>query len=325
MEIAYTKTTLANGLDVILHEDHTLPIVAVNVWYHVGSKDERPGSDRLRAPVRAPDVRGLGQPRFRLLPAAAGRRRGGQRLDQRRSHQLLGSGADRGARARAVPRVRPHGVPAAGADREEVHHPARGGDQRAAAELREPALRARRHRDGDGALPGAAPVPLADHRLHARSARRHARRRPRLLRAALPPGQRLARARRRHRSGAGARAGRALLRRLAGRTAGAGAYAVPAEGLSGETADRPRGSRRSAAALPRVADAGAVRRGRRRPRRRRRRHRQRQDLAPLSHAGARAAPRARRLGCAAVARARGLLPARRHRRSGPHAGGASTR
>ena len=43
MEIAYTKTTLANGLDVILHEDHTLPIVAVNVWYHVGSKDERPG------------------------------------------------------------------------------------------------------------------------------------------------------------------------------------------------------------------------------------------------------------------------------------------
>jgi zinc protease len=43
MEIAYTKTTLANGLDVILHEDHALPIVAVNVWYHVGSKDERPG------------------------------------------------------------------------------------------------------------------------------------------------------------------------------------------------------------------------------------------------------------------------------------------
>jgi zinc protease len=43
MEIAYTKATLANGLDVILHEDHALPIVAVNVWYHVGSKDERPG------------------------------------------------------------------------------------------------------------------------------------------------------------------------------------------------------------------------------------------------------------------------------------------
>ncbi|MGA2255490.1 MAG: pitrilysin family protein, partial [Thermoguttaceae bacterium] len=32
-----------NGLDVILHEDHSTPIVGVNVWYHVGSKDERPG------------------------------------------------------------------------------------------------------------------------------------------------------------------------------------------------------------------------------------------------------------------------------------------
>src|SRR5687768_14504733 len=43
MDIAYSKTTLANGLDVILHEDRALPIVAVSVWYHVGSKNERPG------------------------------------------------------------------------------------------------------------------------------------------------------------------------------------------------------------------------------------------------------------------------------------------
>jgi zinc protease len=43
MQIAYTKATLDNGLDVIVHEDHDLPIVAVNVWYHVGSKNERPG------------------------------------------------------------------------------------------------------------------------------------------------------------------------------------------------------------------------------------------------------------------------------------------
>lgn len=35
--------TLPNGLDVILHEDHTIPMVTVNVWYHVGSKNERPG------------------------------------------------------------------------------------------------------------------------------------------------------------------------------------------------------------------------------------------------------------------------------------------
>jgi zinc protease len=35
--------TLSNGLQVILHEDHSVPIVAVNTWYHVGSADERPG------------------------------------------------------------------------------------------------------------------------------------------------------------------------------------------------------------------------------------------------------------------------------------------
>ena len=42
-EIPFEKYQLANGLHVILHEDHSTPIVAVNVWYHVGSKNERPG------------------------------------------------------------------------------------------------------------------------------------------------------------------------------------------------------------------------------------------------------------------------------------------
>ena len=43
MEIPYTKVTLDNGLDVIVHEDPQLPMVAVNLWYHAGSKNERPG------------------------------------------------------------------------------------------------------------------------------------------------------------------------------------------------------------------------------------------------------------------------------------------
>ncbi|HET7697947.1 MAG TPA: pitrilysin family protein [Vicinamibacterales bacterium] len=43
MNIPFTKYTLDNGLDVLIHEDHSLPIVAVNVWYHVGSKNEVPG------------------------------------------------------------------------------------------------------------------------------------------------------------------------------------------------------------------------------------------------------------------------------------------
>jgi zinc protease len=42
-DIPFVKHTLANGLDVVLHEDHTCPIAAVNIWYHVGSKDEQRG------------------------------------------------------------------------------------------------------------------------------------------------------------------------------------------------------------------------------------------------------------------------------------------
>ncbi len=41
--LSYEKFTLSNGLQVVLHEDHTLPTVGVNVWYHVGSKNEEVG------------------------------------------------------------------------------------------------------------------------------------------------------------------------------------------------------------------------------------------------------------------------------------------
>jgi zinc protease len=43
VNLSYTRHTLENGLDVLLHEDHDCPIVAINVWYHVGSKNEAPG------------------------------------------------------------------------------------------------------------------------------------------------------------------------------------------------------------------------------------------------------------------------------------------
>ncbi|HET6679926.1 MAG TPA: pitrilysin family protein [Gemmatimonadaceae bacterium] len=41
--IPYTKFVLSNGLTLLVHEDHKAPIAAVNVWYHVGSKNEKPG------------------------------------------------------------------------------------------------------------------------------------------------------------------------------------------------------------------------------------------------------------------------------------------
>jgi zinc protease len=43
IEVPYRLFTLKNGLTVILHQDRSVPVVAVNVWYHVGSANERPG------------------------------------------------------------------------------------------------------------------------------------------------------------------------------------------------------------------------------------------------------------------------------------------
>lgn len=43
VDIPFEKFVLPNGLTLIVHEDHKAPIVAVNIWYHVGSKNERAG------------------------------------------------------------------------------------------------------------------------------------------------------------------------------------------------------------------------------------------------------------------------------------------
>lgn len=43
IDIPYHREVLANGLTVIVHEDHKAPVVAINIWYHVGSKNEQRG------------------------------------------------------------------------------------------------------------------------------------------------------------------------------------------------------------------------------------------------------------------------------------------
>lgn len=43
IDIPYERFVLPNGLTLLVHEDHKAPIAAVNVWYHVGSKNEKPG------------------------------------------------------------------------------------------------------------------------------------------------------------------------------------------------------------------------------------------------------------------------------------------
>lgn len=47
VEINFTEYTLDNGLRLVVHEDNKAPIVAVNIWYHVGSKNEKRGKTGL--------------------------------------------------------------------------------------------------------------------------------------------------------------------------------------------------------------------------------------------------------------------------------------
>ena len=107
--------TLPNGLKVIFSEDKRLPLVAVNLWYHVGPANEEAGTHRLRAPLRAHDVPGLEARRRRhALQAARGRGRapninGTTDFDRTNYFETR---ALESARARAVARVRSHGLSA---------------------------------------------------------------------------------------------------------------------------------------------------------------------------------------------------------------------
>ena len=147
LQLPYTQFTLPNGLHVILHEDHSVPVVTVNVWYHVGSGRERHGPHRLRASVRAPDVHGIGPRQAgRIRLVARRRRRPEQRLDRIRPHELLDQRAVERARARVVPRVRSHGLSARLDDAADRRRAARRREERTAPERREPAVRHRRRR-----------------------------------------------------------------------------------------------------------------------------------------------------------------------------------
>ncbi len=43
IDIPYKKFVLDNGLTLLVSEDHKIPMIAFNIWYHVGSKNEKPG------------------------------------------------------------------------------------------------------------------------------------------------------------------------------------------------------------------------------------------------------------------------------------------
>ncbi|MRG91467.1 M16 family metallopeptidase [Polyangium spumosum] len=97
VSLPFEKFVLPNGLEVILHEDHRTPVVAVNVWYHVGSKDEGPGRNgfaHLFEHVMFQGSRNVGEDQFfrYLERAGASDRNGTTNTDRTNYYETVPSG-----------------------------------------------------------------------------------------------------------------------------------------------------------------------------------------------------------------------------------------
>lgn len=95
--IQFEKYTLPNGLEVILHEDHSTPIVAVDTWYHVGSGDEqvgRTGFAHLFEHIMFMGSQHVGVGVFdQMLEAAGGDNNGSTTEDRTNYYEILPSNA----------------------------------------------------------------------------------------------------------------------------------------------------------------------------------------------------------------------------------------
>jgi zinc protease len=95
--IQFEKYTLPNGLEVILHEDHSTPIVAVDTWYHVGSGDEqvgRTGFAHLFEHIMFMGSQNVGVGQFdQLLEAAGANNNGSTTEDRTNYYEVLPSNA----------------------------------------------------------------------------------------------------------------------------------------------------------------------------------------------------------------------------------------
>lgn len=96
-KIKFEKYTLPNGLEVILHEDHSTPIVAVDTWYHVGSGDEqvgRTGFAHLFEHIMFMGSQHVGVGQFdQLLEAAGANNNGSTTEDRTNYYEVLPSNA----------------------------------------------------------------------------------------------------------------------------------------------------------------------------------------------------------------------------------------
>lgn len=94
MTLSFEKYVLDNGLEVLLHEDPRTPIVAVNLWYHVGAKDEGPGRSgfaHLFEHVMFQGSRNVGEDKFffYLERAGASDRNGSTNFDRTNYYETV--------------------------------------------------------------------------------------------------------------------------------------------------------------------------------------------------------------------------------------------
>ena len=142
--VSYTRFRLPNGLDVILHEDHTVPSVSVNIWYHVGSAREKPGRTGFAHLFEHLMFMGSKDaPEGKLdqwLEAAGGENNASTNTDRTNYYENVPSNA---LDLPALPRIRQDGIPRRRDDPREGGRAARGREERAPPELRESAVRSR--------------------------------------------------------------------------------------------------------------------------------------------------------------------------------------
>ena len=132
--IPYTQFRLDNGLNVIVHEDRSIPVVSVNLWYHVGSKNEMPGRTGFAHLFEHIMFEG--------------------------SAHVPEGDFDNHLEAAVAPGLR---------GRDEAGPTAGRGEERAPSELQEPTVRDGVRDDPGGCLSARPPLPLARDRLDGRS------------------------------------------------------------------------------------------------------------------------------------------------------------
>ena len=200
-KVAFESYTLPNGLQVILHVDRKLPIVHVNEWFHVGSKNERPGRTgfaHLFEHMMFQGSKNASSEYFSYAERAGanlarGRR---QRHDEQRPHELLHHRPVGEPRVRPLARVGPPRDARRRAHQGEARQSARRRQERAPPGSREHALRPLVQARRGEPLSRRAPVLVDGHRQPRGPDRRVARGRAGLLQDVLHAEQPLARRRR---------------------------------------------------------------------------------------------------------------------------------